>query len=108
MGKKEWRESTNGPDILDVMVMLRAIESLHSAHCAIIVSPGGTGFTTSVDVAVSCLFETLPDSSLPGGVGVHAEWPDKEGRSFWGLVYELTWKLDHEISKVYKQDELWK
>lgn len=108
MGKKEWRESSSGPDCLDVMVIMRAIETLHSAHVACIVSPDGTGSGTSADVALSALFETLPGSALSGGVGVHAPWPDKEGRSFWGLVYDLCWRLDEEISKVYKNETLWK
>jgi hypothetical protein len=106
--KKEWRESTNGPDVLDCAVMMKAIETLHSAHVAVIVSPGGTGSGTPVDVGVSALFETLPGSALEGGVVAHSEWPDKDGRSFWGLVYDLCWKLDQEVSKVYKNESLWK
>lgn len=106
--KKEWRESTSGPDVLDCGVMMKAIETLHSAHVALIVSPGGTSSGSPVDVALSVIFETLPGSALEGGIGVHSEWPDKQGRSFWGLVYDLTWRLDHEISKVYKNETLWK
>lgn len=108
MGKKEWRESSTGPDVLDCAGLMSAIQSLHSAHIAVIVSPGGTGFATTVDVAVSALFEVLPGSALSGGVATHSEWPDKEGRSFWGLVYNLLWQLDEEIGKVYKNEEIWK
>lgn len=106
--KKEWRESSTGPDVLDCAVMMSALQSLHSAHVAVIVSPGGTGFTTSVDIAVSALFDVLPGSALTEGVGVHSVWPDPRGRSFWGLVYDLCWKVDEEISKVYRNEELWK
>jgi len=106
--KKEWRESSNGPDVLDCQALMRAIGTLHSAHVACVVSPGGTGFSTSVDVAVSALFETLPGSALEGGVGVHSEWPTREGQSFWGLVFDLLYKLDNEIGKVYNQESLWK
>jgi hypothetical protein len=88
--------------------MMAAIQTLHSAHVALIVSPLGTGSPTSVDVALSVLFDTLPGSALEGGIVVRGEWPDKQGRSFWGLVYDLTWRLDHEISKVYKNETLWK
>lgn len=108
MGKKEWRESSSGPDCLDVAMIMNAIGTLHSAHVACIVSPAGTSPGTSVDVALSALFETLPGSALNGGCAVHAEWPDKEGRSFWGLVFEMCWRLDSEISKVYKNETLWK
>jgi hypothetical protein len=86
---------------------MSAIQALHSAHVALIVSPPETGSVTFVDIAVSALFDVLPGSALTGGVGVHEIWPDKEGRSFWGLVYDLCWRLDSEISKVYKQEELW-
>jgi hypothetical protein len=106
--KKEWRESTTGPDVLDCAVIMKAIETLHSAHVAVIVSPGGTGSGTPVDVALSVLFEVLPGSALKDGIGLHAEWPDKQGRSFWGLVYDLCWRLDAEISKVYTNETLWK
>lgn len=105
--KREWRESSNGPDVLDCAVIMSAIGTLHSAHVALIVSPGGTGSPTCVDIALSALFETLPGSALDGGVGVHAEWPSREGRSFWGQVYALCWELDHSISQVYKQESLW-
>jgi hypothetical protein len=105
---KVWRASSNGPDLLDCTAMMSAIGTLHSAKVACIVSPDGIGSPTSVDVALSALFETLPGSALDGGVALHATWPDSEGRSFWGLVYDLLYKLDNEISKVYQNEELWK
>lgn len=106
--KKEWRESSKGPDTLDVTALLSAIGTLHSGHVALILSPAGNGFATSVDIAVSIILDVLPGSSLPSNVAVHSEWPDKQGRSFWGLCYNLCWQLDEEISKVYNQEALWK
>lgn len=108
MGKKEWRESSNGPDCLDVTMVMSAIGALHSAHVALIVSPGTTIPGSSVDLAMSALFDVLPGSSLPAGVGAHSSWPNKKGTSFWGEVYNLCWMLDEEISKVYKNESLWK
>lgn len=105
--KSAWRESSSGPDVLDCAVMMAAIGALHSAHVAVIVSPSGTSSPTSVDVAMSALFDRLPGSSLPPSVGVHSEWPNKAGQSFWGLVYELCWKLDEGIGQVYRQESLW-
>jgi len=106
--KKEWRESSNGPDVLDVNVIMAAIGGLHSAHIALVISPSGTQSTTSVDLAMSALFERLPGSSLPESVGAHASWPNGKGTSFWGECYSLAWALDEEISKVYQQESLWK
>lgn len=105
---KKWREPTSGPDCLDVMTILQAIGTLHSGHVALIVSPSGTGSPTSVDIAASILLDVLPGSQLPAAIGAHAEWPNKKGTSFWGECYALAWILDEEISKVYKQESLWK
>jgi len=107
MGKKEWRESSNGPDTLDVMTILQAIGTLHSGHVALIVSPDGAGSATTVDIAMSMLLDVLPGSPLPSAIGVHSTWPNKNGTSFWGECYRLAWILDEEISKVYKQEALW-
>lgn len=105
---KKWAESTSGPDCLDVMVIFQAIGSLHSGHVALILSPNGTGSPTHVDIAASILLDVLPGSALPSAIGVHSEWPNKSGSSFWGECYKLAWVLDEEISKVYKQESLWK
>jgi hypothetical protein len=103
MGKKEWRESSNGPDCLDVTVILNAIGTLHGMHVALIVCPSTTGPGTSVDIAMSALAEVLPESELASAIGVHSEWPNRSGTSFWGECYRLAWILDEEISKAYKQ-----
>ena len=108
MSRKEWREHSNGPDILDVTVIMKAIGSLHSAHVALILTPTETGSDTSVDMAMSAIFDVLPGSSLPAGVGAHSSWPNKKGTSFWGEAYSLCWVLDEEISKVYETESLWK
>jgi len=108
MSKKEWRASSNGPDTLDVAAMMSAIGTLHSGHVALIVSPGGTGSPTTVDLAMSILLEVLPGSSLPSNIAAHTTWPNANGTSFWGEVYRLCLILDEEIGKVYKQESLWK
>lgn len=105
---KKWQQSGNGPDCLDVMMIVQAIGTLHSGHVALIVSPDGTSSMTSVDIAMSILMDVLPGSSLPAAIGVHSSWPNKKGTSFWGECYNLAWVLDEEISKVYKQENLWK
>jgi len=107
MGKTEWRASSNGPDCLDVAVIMRAIGQLHSAHVALIVSPGDQASGSPVDLAMSAIFETLPGSSLPKTVGVHTTWPNGQGTSFWGEGYRLAWTLDEEIGRTYKNETLW-
>jgi len=107
LGKKEWRESSNGPDCLDVMMIFQAIGTLHSGHVALILSPSGTGSGSPVDIAASILLDVLPGSALPAAIGVHSTYPNKSGSSFWGECYKLAWALDEEISKVYRQESLW-
>jgi hypothetical protein len=87
--------------------MMGAIAALHSAEVALFVSPTGTGSLHCVKVAILASFTQLPGSALVGDVGVNACWPDTHGRSFWGLAYDLCYKLDKEISKVYKNEKLW-
>ena len=108
MSKKEWRASSNGPDTLDVTAMMSAIGTLHSGHVALIVSPGGTGSPTTVDLAMSIILDVLPGSALPSNIAAHTTWPNANGTSFWGEAYRLCWILDEEIGKVYKQESLWK
>lgn len=104
--KKEWRESSNGPDCLDVIPIMSAIERLHSVHVAVVVSPPGIGSPTTAHVALSAIPDLLPDSGLPSAVTVSFEWPDSQGRSFWGSVYNSLWALDEAISSTYKQESL--
>lgn len=106
--KEQWAKSTNGPDWTDVEMMMRALEGLHSGHVAVIVSPAGTGSTGGVDIAASMLFEVLPGSSLPEGVGVHTQWPSNGNATLVGACFRLLHELDFQISKVYKNESLWK
>lgn len=106
MGKREWRESSSGPDCLDVAILMGAIESLHGCHVALIVTPSMDGSAISVELAMSALFETLPGSELASGVVAHTGWPNKKGTSFWGEAYALCWTLDESIGKEYRQKSL--
>ena len=106
--KKEWRVSSDGPDVLDVMTMGKAIGVLHSADVAVIVGARSDGSDTGVHLTASAIFQRLPGSSLPESVTACADWPTRTGESLWGLAYRLMWELDENISKVYKQESLWK
>lgn len=106
--KQGWEKSTNGPDWIDVEMLMRAIEGLHSGHAAIIVSPVGTGSSGGVDVAASIIFDVLPGSSLPSTVQVHAPWPCSSHKSLAAHAFSVLHDLDYEISKVYKNEALWK
>jgi len=109
MGDKVgWEKSTSGPDWIDVEMMMRAIGGLHSGHVAIIVSPDGIGSSGGVDVAASMLFDVLPGSSLPASVTVHKSWPCSTHKTLATHAFSLLYDLDFEVSKVYKNEALWR
>lgn len=106
--KAGWEKSTNGPDWTDVEMLMRAIEGLHSAHVAIVLSPDGIGSSGGIDVGASCLFDVLPGSSLPESVVVHKVWPCSMHATLAGHVFATLHELDYAISKVYSNESLWK
>lgn len=105
--KRGWEKSTNGPDWTDVEMLMRAMEGLHSAHVALVVSPDGTGATGGLEVAASCLFDVLPGSSLPENVGVVKCWPCNTHKTFAAHAFATLHELDFAISKVYTNEKLW-
>jgi hypothetical protein len=54
------------------------------------------------------LFDVLPGSSLPESVISRGAWPCDKHATLAAHAFSLLYDLDHEISKVYKQEELWK
>lgn len=106
--KTGWEQSSNGPDWMDVEGLMRAIAVLHSGSVAVIVSPDGIGGSGGLDVAASMLFDVLPGSSLPESVISRGAWPCDKHATLAAHAFSLLYDLDHEISKVYKQEELWK
>jgi hypothetical protein len=107
MRKTGWEEPTNGPDWIDVEMLMRAIGGLHSGHVAVIVSPDGIGSSGGVDVAASMIFDVLPGSSLPASVVAHGKWPCKDHKTLAAHAFATLHQLDFEISKVYKNESLW-
>jgi hypothetical protein len=106
--KDGWEEPSTGPDWIDVEMLMRAIGGLHSGHVAVILSPDGTGSSGGVDVAASMLFDVLPGSSLPESAAVHASWPCAKHTTLAAHAFSVLHDLDYEISRVYKNESLWK
>lgn len=106
--KQEWRDATAGPDHLDCETMMRAMGALHSGVVEVKFSPLGIGSSGGVITQAEIHFHVLPGSSLPSIVGVTANWPCSQCKSFWGHIYHLLHALDVEIGRVYKQESLWK
>ena len=106
--EKRWRASSIGPDEMDVETMMRAMGALHSGTVCVAFSPVGTGSSGGVLTTAQIVFDVLPGSQLPSVVGTTGQWPCNQCKSFWGHIYHLLHSLDHEISKVYEQESLWK
>lgn len=87
---------------------MRALEGLHSAHVALIVSPVGTGSTGGVDVAASALFDVLPGSALPYAVAINKGWPCNTHKTLAAHCFNALHELDYEIGKTYQNEALWK
>jgi hypothetical protein len=106
--KAGWEKSSNGPDWVDVEMMMRAIGALHSGHVAVIVSPLGIGATGGVDVAASMLFDVLPGSSLPASIVVNKTWPCNTHKTLAAHAFNLLHELDFAIGQAYQNETLWK
>jgi len=101
-------KSTNGPDWTDVEMMLRSLSALHSGHAGFTVLPAGIGATGGLSVACSMMFDLLPGSSLPEIVSTESKWPCVDHADLAAHVFAGLHVLDFEISKVYKNESLWK
>lgn len=106
--KSEWAKSTNGPDVLDVETMMRALGALHSGSVSIALSPRGTGSSGGLVTSAQIALDVLPGSSLPTVIGATSEWPCKKCGSFWGHMFGLLYELDVEVGRTYRQETLWK
>lgn len=106
--KSGWENSSNSPDWIDVLTLMSAISGLHSGHVEVKEYLVGVGFDTTVMVQAAMFFDVLPGSSLPAIVKVEREYPNNKHVTFAAHVFALLYDLDHEISKVYKQESLWK
>ncbi len=106
--KAGWEDSSKGPDWIDVEMMLRSLSVLHSGVAGFTVLPVGIGSSGGLSVACSMMFDLLPGSSLPEIVSTASNWPCVDHASFAAHVFAGLHALDFEISKVYKNEALWK
>lgn len=100
-------KSTSGPDEIDVLAMMTAMQALHSARVELTVKLGGPGFNISAETELRAVFDVLPGSSLPREVKVSKPWPCRDHRTLLSHLYAGLYELDFQISKVYKQETLW-
>lgn len=108
MRKTGWEEPTTGPDWIDVEMLMRAIQALHSAHVALVASPRGIGSSGGLEVTASCIFDVLPGSSIPTATQVSKLWPCSTHKTLAAHSFALLHELDYAIGKIYENEALWK
>lgn len=104
--KKLWARSTSGPDEIDVMAMIQALQAVHTGRVEFIVRPDGIGFSPSVVVICRATFDVLDGSALPKQVEVENAWPCNEHATLWAHIYDGLHRLDSAIARAYEQMKL--
>lgn len=104
--KSQWRVSSTGPDWTDVLMMARAMETLHECRIRLAVTPAMLGHNGSGVVEISAAWDRLKESRMPSNVVVQSTWPTARNLPIEGVVYKLLWELDYRISEIYEQQKI--
>lgn len=104
--KNQWRASSTGPDEIDVMALLTAIQTVHEGRIEVIVRRAGLGFGPGLTVICQATFNVLDGSSLPAQVVVENGWPCSEHATLWAHIYDGLHRLDAAIQRSYEQMKL--
>jgi len=104
--KKQWAKSTTGPDELDVMSLMKAMQTIHDGAVELIVRSPGTGFTPFVSVVCRATFDVLDGSRLPKMVEVENQYPCGKHETMMAHIFDGLYRLDSAIQRAYEQLEL--
>jgi hypothetical protein len=105
--KRGWEEPTNGPDWIDVEVMMRALNALHSGKAGLTFLPRGIGSSGGLETGASFMFDVLPGSSIDPCTTVIKNWPCTQHKTLAAHCFALLHELDFAISEMYKNEALW-
>lgn len=107
MPAKRWDASSNGPDWMDVFMMMKAIEAMHgvvvTVGLAASLHDGAGGFSTIAAMQVD------REASVLGSpiVALSAEYPCGTHRDLVHCVFAGLYQLDEELGrKLWEQKEL--
>jgi len=87
---------------------MRAIGSLHSGSVGLTILPRGIGAVGGLSVAANIMFNVLPGSQIPECVNSIKDWPCNQHADLASHCFAVLHELDFAISKVYKNETLWK
>lgn len=104
--KNEWRRSTSGADWTDILMMAKAMESLHECRVGLTAIPASAGHNGSAELSATAVFDRLPASDEPRTVSKKMMWPNAKNLTVDGCFYKLLWELDFAIGESYEQTRL--
>jgi hypothetical protein len=104
--KKQWVKSTNGPDLTDVLMMVTALENIHDCRVELTATTAGQGHNGCGVLSATAYFNVLPGSTMHPEIRVDSTYPSVQGKSTWGMFYDLVWRLDFAVSEAYQQRTL--
>jgi hypothetical protein len=94
---------SGGIGTTEAIMMMGAIEALHSCRVELTVTTGGQAHNGAATLCLQATFPVLPGSDLPKTVKVTHTWPTQAAKTFEGLFYNLCWQLDYAIQQEYEQ-----
>lgn len=108
MRKKLWQESSSGPDWVDVVMLAKAIETMHGVN--VVIGLVATPFTGPLfETHISAVKHESPASVVGAPVlDTRGAWPCPEHKTLQACIFDGLYKLDFAISKqFYSQENMW-
>jgi len=83
--------------------MMEALSTVHECRVHYTVTTDGQGHNGCLTVRAQADFATLPGSSFPPTISLTRQWPNRESKTFEGLLFRLLYDLDFAIGEKYQQ-----
>ena len=94
---------SNGPDLIDIECLMRAIESLHGGRVALSVFPGGIGFNGGLVTVLTYLEPSVEDGEYVPKAEAVGRFPCPVHSDFYACVFEGLYRLDAAVGRLYEQ-----
>ena len=99
-------KSMSGPDLIDVEMMMRALEALHGGTVTLTVSPAGIGSTGGLAVVLGHAIEVVEGPAGMDLLTICNRWPCPVHKDFYSCIFEGLYRLDSKIGRSYEQQKL--
>ncbi len=98
--------TSNGPDWVDVMMFVNALDAIHECRTGILITTAGQGHNGSMHIALITNFDVVPGSSLTTTVTSESDFPCKQCATLPAHIYAGLYKHDFAIGEAYQQRHL--